>query len=163
MPPTFALQKLRELAESNADSAAASLGALNRQLQAHQEKLALLHKYREDYQLRFRQSTDSGVDAAALRNFVDFMSRLEQAIRQQQALVDDVRSRVECSRTDWQFKQRKSKAFGTLEQRHSESLRRHAELIEQKTQDDHASRVRRATDHAHVHPSNLNARNRRQS
>ncbi len=141
MPQQFALKQLLEIAEVKATSAAASLGALNRQLQEHEEKLRLLFAYREDYQQRLRSATGSGLDSAGLRNFHEFLERLEQAILQQHAQVVDARKRMERGRDDWQLEQRKSKAFGTLAQRFDVAARRKEAGREQKLQDDFASRA----------------------
>jgi flagellar protein FliJ len=161
MTQKFALKRLLEIAETTAESAAASLGALNRQLQQHEEKLLLLFKYRDEYQQRLRHAAGSGLDGAGLRNFHEFLERLEQAILQQHALVVDARTRAECGRTDWQLKQRKSKAFGTLEQRFDTARNRDQASREQKLQDDFASRSNRANRHAHDQASAGTAKHRR--
>lgn len=149
MSQPFALKQLLQIAETTAESAAASLGALNRQLQQHEEKLMLLFKYRDEYQQRLRHAGGSGLDGAGLRNFHEFLERLEQAILQQHALVVDTRTRVECGRNDWQLKERKSKAFGTLAQRFDALAQRREAGREQKIQDDFASRANRAQHNAH--------------
>lgn len=149
MAQKFALKRLLELAETTAETAAANLGSLNRALQLHEEKLLLLFKYRTEYQDRLRRATGTGLDSAGLRNYHEFMERLEQAILQQHAQVVDARTRVECGRQDWQQKQRKSKAFGALEQRFDLATQRTAASREQKLQDDFASRTSRAKQNAH--------------
>jgi flagellar protein FliJ len=141
MAHTPTLSRLLDLAETSTASAAASLGAMNRQLQQHEERLQVLVNYRNEYQQRLRHTSGSGVDAAGLRNFVDFLERLEQAIRQQHALVVEARTRVDCGRSDWQLKQHKSKAYGTLVQRVEVQARRQQVHKEQKSQDEFASRA----------------------
>jgi flagellar FliJ protein len=161
MAQKFALKRLLEIAETTAESAAASLGALNRQLQQHEEKLLLLFQYRDEYQQRLRHAAGTGLDGAGLRNFHEFLERLEQAIMQQHALVVDARTRVQCGLNDWQLKQRKSKAFGTLAQRFDTATQRVQANREQKLQDDFASRTNRAKHHAHGHASATSAKHRR--
>ena len=139
----FALQALLDVATSEADSAAASLGDLNRQLQLQEQQLTLLLQYRADYQQRLRRAVASGLDGAGLRNFNDFMERLEQAIRQQHAAVDAARERAGQGRDHWQTKQRKSKAFDALSQRVTATAMRSEISREQKSQDDFASRAAR--------------------
>ena len=158
MAQKFALKRLLEIAETTAESAAASLGTHNRQLQQHEEKLLLLFKYREEYQERLRRA--AALDGAALRNFHDFLERLEQAILQQHALVVEARTRVECARLDWQAKQRKSKAFDTLAQRFDVTTQRLAANRERKVQDDFASRAHRASTRAHGGASTITAKTR---
>ena len=143
MAQEFALHRLLEIAATQADTAAATLGDLNRQLQLHEEKLLLLFNYRDEYQERLRRATKAGLDGAGLRNFHDFLDRLEQAILQQHALVVGARTQAQSGLGDWQVKQRKSKAFGTLSQRFDVVARRGEATREQKVQDDFASRASR--------------------
>ena len=140
MAQKFTLQRVHEVATTQAETAAANLGELNRQLQGHEEKLLLLFKYRDEYQERLRRATTAGLDGAGLRNFHDFLERLEQAILQQHALVVDARTRVQSGLGDWQVKQRKSNAFDTLSQRFHVATQRGEAAREQKVQDDFASR-----------------------
>jgi flagellar protein FliJ len=147
MAQEFALHRLLEIAATQAETAAANLSALNQQLQQHEEKLLLLFKYREDYQERLRRASVAGLDGAGLRNFHDFLDRLEQAILQQHALVVGARTQVESGLGDWQVKQRKSKAFDTLSQRFHVATRRGEATREQKVQDDFASRASRMKSH----------------
>jgi flagellar FliJ protein len=147
MAQKFALHRLLEIATTQADSAAASLGELNRQLQQHEEKLMLLFKYRDEYQERLRRAAAAGLDGAGLRNFHDFLNRLEQAILQQNALVVSARTSVQTGLGDWRVKQRKSKAFDTLSQRFHIATQRGETISEQKVQDDFASRATRSKSH----------------
>lgn len=137
----FVLQGLLDIAESEVESAAASLGKLAHQLRQQEQKLALLVQYRSDYQSRLSGAVDSGLDSRDFRNFSEFMKQLEQAIRQQQTVVFDARRRVAAGRQHWQEKQRKSKAYGTLAQRASTAAMRIENGREQKLQDDFASRT----------------------
>ncbi len=149
MAQLFALQRLLEIAEEQAGKAAASLGGLNRTLQLHEEKLRLLFNYRDEYQEKLRRAVTSGLDSAGLRNFHDFLERLEQAILQQHAQVVNARTLTASGRAEWQLKQRKSKAFETLSQRSAMSARRNEWSREQKLQDDFASRASRSKSHPH--------------
>jgi flagellar FliJ protein len=141
MAKNFALQTLLEIAGNQSEKAAASLGALRRHLQEHEDKLRLLLDYRDEYQQRLRRAGERGLDAAGLRNFYDFIERLEQAIGQQQTAVIDARERVQGGQTDWQLKERKFKAFDALAQRGNVAAQRRESYLEQKLQDDFASRA----------------------
>ncbi len=163
MAATFPMKRLHEIAETSLDTAVATLGTLNQELQQHEEKLLLLFNYRDEYQQRLRYATNTGLGGACMRNFHEFLERLEQAIMQQHALVVDARTRVESGRSEWRARQRKSMAFGTLVQR-LETKERHIEASrEQKLQDAFASRTTRATLHMHGHAmtvSSSTAKNR---
>ncbi len=140
MAQPFALNMLREIAETQTESAAANLGTLMRQLQQQEAKLTLLLDYREDYRQRLARAGERGLDAAGLRNFYDFLERLEQAVSQQQSAIAEARAKVEGGRRDWQVKQRKFKAFDTLAQRSDMAAQRREACREQKLQDEFASR-----------------------
>jgi flagellar FliJ protein len=144
--PSFNLQRLLELAEQQSAIAAATLGLLNQELGRAQEKLALLIGYRTEYQQRLRDSIAHGVDGAGLRNFQNFLERLEQAIAQQQKIVTASQARTVGGRQEWQSKQRKYMAFDTLSQRSQAALRRRDASREQKMFDELASRPRRGPD-----------------
>jgi len=141
MAAVFNLQRLLEITSSETELAASSLGDLNRQLKSQEHKLSLLLQYRADYQQRLCGAIANGLNSAGLRNFNDFMARLEQAIRQQQTAVDDARGRAEHGRRHWQEKQRKSKAFDMLSKRFTATLMRGEMRVEQKLQDDFANRT----------------------
>ena len=141
MTKKFALQRVLEVAATHTEAAAARLGTLNRQLQLHEERLMLLFQYRADYQERLRRAITNGVDGAALRNFHDFMDKLEQAILQQHAAVVDARTSAESGRHEWHSKRRKSNAFDTLSQRFKSTVRQSEAKLEQKVQDDFAGRA----------------------
>jgi flagellar FliJ protein len=141
MTKKFALQRVLEIADIHTESAAASLAALNRQLLEHEEKLLQLFQYRTDYQDRLRRAIVNGVDGAGLRNFHNFMERLEDAILQQHAVVVDARTRVDGGRHEWHGKRRKSKAYDALSQRFELTIRHDEAKREQKIQDTFADRT----------------------
>jgi flagellar FliJ protein len=143
MTATFNLQRLLEFAEQQSETAAASLGTLNRELVREQEKHALLVRYRSEYQERLRVATARGIDGAALRNFHDFLERLEAAIVQQQRKVEECQARTAGSRREWQNKQRTFKAFDTLSQRFQSAVQRREARHEQKATDEIAADRRR--------------------
>ncbi len=98
MTRKFTLQPLLEIAQTETHTAAVSLGTHNRLLQQQQQKLDLLLQYRADYQARLRHRSTGGLDASALRNFHDFMQKLEEAILQQRAAVTETLARAERAR-----------------------------------------------------------------
>ncbi len=143
MSSTFNLQRLLEFAEQQSEKAAASLGTLNREHTRQQEKFALLVGYRTEYQERLRGAIAKGLDGARLRNFYDFLERLEDAITQQQKIVTNSQTRAAGGRQEWQNKQIKYKAFDVLSHRFHAASQRRAATREQKAMDDFSARRRR--------------------
>jgi flagellar FliJ protein len=145
MAHKFALQRIQKIADHQTDAAAASLGALNQELHAHEGKLMLLFRYRTEYHERLQRAAADGLDGATMRNYQDFLRRLEHAIMQQHALVVDARTRAEHGRIEWQNRRRKSMTFDTLSHRYDVRARRDEASHEQKLQDEFAQQgARRA-------------------
>ena len=141
MPSEFPLKTLREVAEIRTDTAAANLGTLMQNLQRQEAKLALLVQYRTEYQERLFEARRRGLDGLALRNFHDFLERLEHALTEQRTAVVHAKCSVERGRDEWRTLGQRSRAYDTLSQRFDSSEQRRAAAAEQKQQDDHAARL----------------------
>src|SRR5687768_14770383 len=98
MTTTFSLKKVQEVADIRTDTAAANLGSLMQNLQRQEAKLALLLQYRDEYQERLRRAKQRGLDGLALRNFHDFLDRLEHALIEQRTTVAHAQRSVERGR-----------------------------------------------------------------
>lgn len=144
MAQQFALERIQKITDHQTDAAAASLSALNHELHAREAKLMLLFKYRTEYNERLRRDADAGLDGAAMRNYHEFLQRLEHAIMQQHALVVEMRTRAEHARIAWQNSRRKSMTFDTLSRRFELKALRDESVREQKGQDELAQRGDRA-------------------
>ena len=86
MTKTFSLQPLVQLAQQKNDAATKKFGQLNKQQQAAQAKLDTLLQYRKDYQTRFQEAVQNGMNQSDLRNFQGFIQRLDEAIAQQRSI-----------------------------------------------------------------------------
>lgn len=140
MTKIFSLQPLVHLAQQKNDAATRKFGQLNQQQQVTQAKLDTLLQYRKDYQTRFQEAVQNGMSQSDLRNFQDFMQRLDEAIAQQRNANEQVRNMVQAGRNELQDAQRKMKSFDALAQRHVESEKKQAAKSEQLLQDEHAGR-----------------------
>ncbi len=136
----FALQPLVHLAQQKNDAATRKLGQLNQQQQTAQAKLDALQQYRKDYQSQFQEAVQSGMEPTDLRNFQDFINRLDQAIRQQQGLIEKARNSVQTGRHELMDTTRKMKSFDTLAQRHVDSNKKLEVKSEQRLQDEQTGR-----------------------
>lgn len=141
MAEPFSLQPLVKLAQHQNDSATRRLGQLNKQQQSAQEKLETLQQYRKDYQTRLQEATQSGISQADLRNFQQFISKIDEAIGQQLKQVEQSKISTQTGRSEFDATQRKLKSFDTLQQRHIEEQKKVAEKSEQKALDEHTGRM----------------------
>ena len=140
MTKPFSLQPLVQLAQQKNDAATRKFGQLNQQQQAAQTKLDTLLQYRKDYQVRFQEAVQNGMNQADLRNFQNFIQRLDEAIAQQRNTNEQALNSVQMGRDNLRDTQRKMKSFETLEQRHLESEKKLAAKSEQRQQDEHTGR-----------------------
>lgn len=137
----FSLQSLMNLAQHQNDSATRKLGQLNQQQQSTQQKLDILLEYRKDYQTRLQEATRNGMSQADLRNFQQFINKLDEAIGQQTKIVEQSKVSAQLGRGEFDTTQRKLKSFDTLQQRHIETQNKIAVKAEQKTLDEHTGRL----------------------
>ena len=141
MDKPFSLQPLMNLSRQQNEAATRRLGQLNHQQHDAQSKLEMLQQYRQDYQNRLQQATQSGMDPAELRNFQEFINKLDTAIAQQYKAVNASKASTQVGRSEFDTTLRKLKSFDTLQQRHFLEQRKLADKSEQKAQDEHTSTV----------------------
>lgn len=137
----FSLQPLMNLAQRQNESATRKLGQLNKQQHDAQSKLEMLRQYRSDYQKRLQESTQSGMNPAELRNFQEFINKLDEAIAQQLKAVEQSKVSTQAGRSEFDTTQRKLKSFDTLQQRHIEEQKKVAAKSEQRMLDEHTGRL----------------------
>jgi len=140
MAKSFSLQSLLNLAQHRNDSATRKLGQLNQQQQSAQQKLDTLLAYRRDYQTRLQEASRNGMDQAELRNFQQFINKLDEAISQQANLVEHSKISTQAGRNEFDTMRRKLKSFDTLQQRHIEEQKKVVRQSEQKALDEHTGR-----------------------
>lgn len=140
MAKIFSMQPLVHLAHQKNDDATRKFGQLIQQQQAAQSKLHTLEQYREDYQTRLQQAVRHGINQASLRNFQDFIRRLDEAVEQQRNAIDQILLLMHAGRNELAKTQRNMKSFDTLAQRHLESERKLEDKLEQRQQDEHTGR-----------------------
>lgn len=137
MSNKFTLQPLMDLAQRQNESATSKLGQLNQQQQSAQQKLDTLREYRKEYQNRLQESIRNGMKPADLRNFQQFINKLDEAIAQQMKAVEKSKASTQAGREEFSTAQRKLKSFDTLQQRHIQIQKQAAGKLEQKAQDEH--------------------------
>ncbi len=140
MSKKFNLQPLLDLAQMKNESATRKLGQLNKQQHETQGKLEVLLQYRKDYQDRLQASSQQGMDPALLRNFQEFIYKLDAAIAQQRHSVEQSKQSTQKGRCEFSDTQRKLKSFDTLQQRHVEIQLKAEAKQEQRAADEHTGR-----------------------
>jgi len=140
MAQSSTLTTLIDLAEKLTDEAAAKLGAAIRQVDDLQNKLNLLKKYREDYSIKMQAELKAGRDMQHIRNFQQFMGKIDDAIHGQQQLVSDAQKRVAAEKLNWQENEKKRMSYTTLEDRAAKALLKKENKRDQLQSDEHGAR-----------------------
>lgn len=141
MAKPFPLDPLIDLARERADDAAKQLGLLNKALSEANAKLELLLQYQREYQGRFDDSMRRGVTPNELRNFQEFLKKIEYAINEQKKQVQLCEQNLLAGQLEWQEKQRKLKSFETLSDRHKLQQAKTEAKREQKAQDEYSGKL----------------------
>ncbi len=135
----FSLQPIRDLAQRQTDDAAAALGRLRGQEQKTRQTLETLQQYRDEYRARFEQALMNGISPAELNNYRAFLAKLDRAVEEQQALVEQSQARSQSGLQQFQAQSRKVKSFDVLAAREHEQQRKEVSRQEQRILDEYSS------------------------
>lgn len=138
MAKGFPLQPLLDFSQHRMDSAERALVMLKQREEFERQRLTELMDYRREYQERLRGSTGAGMAIHRLRDYQAFLSKLDQAVRQQETVVSQAHARWEQAHHRWLGERRKVKAFETLAQRHRGEENRRQEKRDQRLLDEQA-------------------------
>ena len=141
MNKSFPLQTLLNLAQNKNEEATRRLGQLNKQQHDAQAQLEMLHQYRREYQDRMQSASQEGMNPALLKNFQEFIYKLDAAIAQHTMTVEQSKLSTQMGRSEYTSTQRKLKSFDTLQQRHAETQIKAQAKQEQLATDEHTGRI----------------------
>lgn len=141
MSKKFHLQPLLDLAQTKNEEATRRLGQLNKQELDTKSQLEILLQYRRDYQARMQTASQAGTDPVLLRNFQEFIYKLDAAIAQQRKSVEQSERSTQMGRNEFNSTLRKLKSFDTLQQRHIETQQKIEAKQELRAADEHTGRA----------------------
>lgn len=140
MAKAFNLQPLLELMQTRADEKTRQLGQLIAAEQSATSRLQLLTQYRDEYFEKLRFAIAQGVTPLALRNYQDFIARIDEAIAQQAQAVTRSQQSTAAGQAEWRYHNQRLKAIDTLSQRHDTRERQQENRLEQKRMDEFSAR-----------------------
>jgi flagellar FliJ protein len=140
MAQTFPLQTLLELMQNRSDEATRTLGQLIAAEQSQRSRLEMLEQYREEYAQRLRDAISQGITQLSLRNYQNFLSRIDEAIAQQRQAVQNSEQSTKNGQEHWKNQNKRLKAINTLSVRHDVKIRELENKQEQKLLDEFSSR-----------------------
>ena len=141
MTKNFPLQSILDLSQMRLDEATRRLGELLADQEKASGQMALLVQYREEYYGRFMAAAREGLSPEQWRNYQTFLDRLDSALGQAEQMMAQSKQMTAAGQQDWLSKRGKVKAFDTLAQRHQARTDQDASRQEQKSLDEHSTRV----------------------
>lgn len=133
------LNPVLRVAEHREKDAARLLGQSQQRLQQHQARLRELISYRDEYNLKFQQTCSAGVDVKQLQEYRLFLSRLNDAIAQQQRVMANAERELEQARAAWLRTRTRSQALDKVRDRFIDAERQDAERREQADLDERST------------------------
>lgn len=140
MTRPFTLKPLLDLMQTRADESTRRLGQLIAEERSAKSRLDLLIQYREEYAQRFREAAAAGLTPSSLRNYQDFIARIDEAITQQGRAVSESAQNTANGQSAWKEQNKRLKAIDTLAQRHDARERYRENKQGQKEMDEFAIR-----------------------
>ena len=128
-----------KMAGENERTAGSRVGESRRTLVAQEARLKELHTFRQDYRIRLKEMSESGLDAGKLRDYHRFLARLDDAVKQQEMLVTSCNHDVSNKVAEWSDKRTRVKALDKVVDRYQKEERTGEQRREQREIDDRAT------------------------
>jgi flagellar protein FliJ len=120
---------------------AEALAASERRVAESEKKLANLEAYRDGYVRDFQLRAAAGINAAAARDYQVFLSRLDEALRQQTQAVIGTRAQRDAELQNWQDAAQRAEAIGQTVKRWQGEERHELERREQVETDERSQLI----------------------
>lgn len=137
------IEPVQDIAEDKEKKLAVSLVGFERRATETQTKLKELESYRLEYQQQYAARAKRGMSVTDLRDYQAFLARLNDAVKQQQALVQRAEAERDAERLRWQEAARKAKALDHVIGKWKTEERRVEDKREQRDTDERAQRTKR--------------------
>lgn len=137
------LEPVQRIAEDAERVVARKLAQAEHRLSECEKKLSELKRYHDEYAAGFAGRASAGMGAMALRDYQAFLARLNEAIKQQTAVVQRATAECESVRSEWRLAARKTKAVGHVREKWLAEERLEIQRREQIDTDERAQRAKR--------------------
>lgn len=133
------MQSVVEITANREREAARRLGDLQQRLQAAEQRLDELIRYREEYTQQF--ANGGSLTTARLQDYRSFLGRLNLAVDQQRAVVERTQQDCAAQRECWLEIRGRVQALDKVVSRYRSAERSDHERREQKEADQHVNNV----------------------
>ncbi|AZV92984.1 flagellar export protein FliJ [Kerstersia gyiorum] len=143
MSDTTPLDTLIDLARQRTDDALQAFGQAQGKCNQARQQLQALHEYCDDYRHNLQHGMGQGMQTATYRNYSSFLDSLDQAIAQQNGILQSQQRQLEALRQRWLDEKRKLDAYVTLATRRTHAADLVAQRREQRAMDEVSARLAR--------------------
>jgi flagellar FliJ protein len=141
MTRTKRIEPVRRLVDDKERELAQGVAQTRERLVAAETKHDELRRYRDDYQSSFQKEAKAGASGLRLRDYRQFLARLDEAVRAQEAAVGRARADVEMHSRQWQESARRARALGVVVDKWRGEELRAAEQQDQRETDERAAGI----------------------
>lgn len=134
--PNTSMNMLIHLAENEVGQHADLLQRLNSERSQASTQLSTLRQYRHDYSDRLLQASQSGVTMSNYHNFYRFIGTLDQAITQQNSLLEHLEVKITQQQQQWLAAKQRLNAYQTLQERRDQQQAERLARLEQRENDE---------------------------
>lgn len=141
MKKTERIGMVRRVVDDLERRKAEALAACEKNVAAAQAKLEELEAYRAAYVREFTRRAGAGMSGAGAREYQVFLTRLDEALRQQTQILAQVRLQRSTDLESWRNAARRAAAVGNLASHWQAQERVAADRIEQKESDERSQQL----------------------
>jgi len=135
------LQMVKKVVDDFERRKAEALATCERRVSESEAKLSELEAYRAGYVRDFALRAQAGINGASARDYQSFLSRLDEALRQQTQAVIGTRAQRDSELQNWQDAAQRAEAIGQTVKRWQSEERYALERREQHESDERSQRI----------------------
>lgn len=136
MMPSERFKPVQRIADNRERKAATALGDQLKCRQQAEQQLANLRAYHAEYLAQYQQANQQGMSVSRIREFQIFMDKLEQAIAEQEKVLDKALADCASAQSVWRDKYTRTQVMTKVVSRLKEDEQREADRREQAQIDD---------------------------
>ena len=130
------VKTLIDLTQTRVDDAARQLQAVTASRDGAKQQLDMLYVYRQDYLERFEKASAEGMSTVNYHNFRQFIATLDEAISQQNNIMDQYELKLKQTQEHWFDQKRQLNSYETLLSRQEQERQLLNNRKEQKLNDE---------------------------
>ena len=135
------MQMVKKVADDFERRRAEALAVCERRVTESEKKLSDLESYRDGYVRDFDVRAKAGIGAAAAVNFQAFLLKLEDAMRQQEQVIETARKQRDAEEQKWRSAAQRAEAIGKTVVRWQGEEQHALDRREQHDSDERAARI----------------------